>query len=242
MMAAPSSRLDDFLETLEGACDAAELQGLIARLRDTLGVRHAGYHWVSAGGDQYGCSTYSAAWMQRYIACNYLRIDPVIRGCFRRVHPVDWKRLDWSGRPAQDFLRDAVAHGVGNQGLSVPLRGPGGQIALFSVSHDCDDRAWALFTETHRRPLILIAHTFNQKAFDLGPGHIPAPAQPLSPREIEAITFLAMGYSRAQVAQTLTISEHTLRGYVESARLKLGALNTLHAVARALSLGLIAIA
>jgi len=27
---------------------------------------------------------------------------------------------------------------------------------------------------------------------------------------------LAMGYSRAQVAQTLAISEHTLRVYVES--------------------------
>ena len=55
------------------------------------------------------------------------------------------------------------------------------------------------------------------------------------------MTFLAMGYSRAQVAETLSISEHTLRVYIESARFKLGAVNTTHAVARALTRGLIVI-
>ena len=55
------------------------------------------------------------------------------------------------------------------------------------------------------------------------------------------MTLLAMGYSRAQVANSLSISEHTLRDYIESARLKLGALNTTHAVARAISRGLIVV-
>ena len=53
--------------------------------------------------------------------------------------------------------------------------------------------------------------------------------------------LIAAGYNRAQVANALSISEHTLRAYIESARFKLGALNTTHAVARALSLGLIGI-
>ena len=55
------------------------------------------------------------------------------------------------------------------------------------------------------------------------------------------MTLLAVGYSRAQVADTLSISEHTLRVYIESARFKLGALNTTHAVARALSRGQIVV-
>jgi DNA-binding CsgD family transcriptional regulator len=50
---------------------------------------------------------------------------------------------------------------------------------------------------------------------------------------------LALGKSRAQAAADLEISEHTLRVYIESARHKLGALNTTHAVARALSSGII---
>jgi DNA-binding CsgD family transcriptional regulator len=65
--------------------------------------------------------------------------------------------------------------------------------------------------------------------------------QALSPREVDAMTLLAVGYSRAQVADRLSISEHTLRAYVESARFKLGASNTTHAVARALSRGLIVV-
>lgn len=55
------------------------------------------------------------------------------------------------------------------------------------------------------------------------------------------MTMLAIGLSRAQAADKLSISEHTLRVYVESARFKLGALNTTHAVARALSRGLIVV-
>jgi DNA-binding CsgD family transcriptional regulator len=55
------------------------------------------------------------------------------------------------------------------------------------------------------------------------------------------LTLLGIGYSRAQVAKTLSISEHTLRVYIESARFKLGALNTTHAIARAVSCGMVII-
>jgi DNA-binding NarL/FixJ family response regulator len=53
--------------------------------------------------------------------------------------------------------------------------------------------------------MLLIAHAFNHKALDLEPDRTPEHAQALSPREIDAVTLLAMGYNRAQVAQTLTI-------------------------------------
>ena len=241
MNAAPPLRLDIILEDLEGASELSELQTAIENLRDHFKVDHMVYHWVSGAGDQYGCGTYSPEWVQRYLEKEYLRIDPVIQGCYQRFHPVDWKRLDWSSKAARGFQKEAIAHGIGNQGFSVPVRGPNGQFALYTVSHNCDDDAWAAFTETNRRDLILIAHYFNQKALDFEPDRKPEPAQPLSPREVDALTLLAMGYSRAQVAETLNISEHTLRVYIESARFKLGAMNTVHAVARALSRGLIVI-
>jgi DNA-binding CsgD family transcriptional regulator len=239
MNAAPPKRLDIILESLEGASEPADLQVIIEQLRDYFRVDHLVYHWVSAAGDQYGCGTYDPAWVQRYLEKDYLRIDPVIQGCYRRFHPVDWKRLDWSGKAARAFLKEAIEFGLGNQGYSIPLRGPNGQFALFTVNHNCSDAAWEEFTENYRRVLILIAHCFNQKALDFEPDRVPAPSQQLSPREADALTLLALGYGRAQVADTLSISEHTLRVYIESARHKLGAINTVHAVARAISLGLI---
>jgi DNA-binding CsgD family transcriptional regulator len=160
-------------------------------------------------------------------------------GCFQRAHPIDWKRLDWSSKAARAFRADSIAHGVGSQGFSVPIRGPSGQFALFSVSSDRDDAAWAEFTRTHQREVILAGLLINQTALDLASGRMPEPARGLSPRETDALTFLAMGYGRGQVADMLSISEHTLRAYIEGARLKLGALNTVHAVARAVSEGLI---
>lgn len=241
MNAHPPRRLDTILERLEKATEPADLQQVSVEFRDYFGVDHLVYHWVSAAGDQYGCGTYEPAWVQRYVEQDYLRIDPVIQGCYQRFHPVDWKRLDWSGKAARAFLKEALDYGLGSQGYSIPLRGPNGQFALFTVNHSCSDDEWAAFTLQHRRELILIAHYFNQKALEFEPERTPGPAQQLSPREVDALTLLALGYGRAQVADTLSISEHTLRVYIESARFKLGAINTVHAVARAISQGLIVI-
>lgn len=55
------------------------------------------------------------------------------------------------------------------------------------------------------------------------------------------MTFLAMGFNRAKAADKMEISEHTLRVYIASAHFKLGAINTTHSVARAMSRGLIVV-
>lgn len=233
--------LDQILEDLDATSTLDDLDTVIRALRDAFGIDHMVYHWVDSAGDQYGCGTYCDAWRDRYIEPNYLRIDPVIQGCFQRFHPVDWKRLDWSSKAARKFQAEAIAYGVGNQGYSIPIRGPNGQFALFTANHGCDDATWAAFTEAHGRDLILIAHYFNRKGLEFEPDRQPETSRALSPREVDAMTLLAMGYSRAQVADSLTISEHTLRVYIESARFKLGALDTTHAVARAMSRGLIVV-
>jgi DNA-binding CsgD family transcriptional regulator len=238
---AATTKLEYILKELEQAEGLDSLQVAIESLRDHMCVDHMIYHWVDSAGDQYGCGTYSDDWVQRYLEQNYLRVDPVIAGCYQRFHPVDWKRLDWSSKAARTFQKEAISYGVGNQGFSVPIRGPNGQFALFTVSHSGNDDMWAAFTETQTTNMILIAHAFNRKALDLEPNRKPDQSQALSPREVDSMTLLAMGYNRAQVAQTLSISEHTVRVYIESARFKLGAINTTHAVARAMSRGLIVV-
>ena len=233
--------LNPILEDLDATSALEDLERVTVKLRDTLEIDHIVYHWVDSAGDQYGCATYPQAWQERYLEKNYHRIDPVILGCFQRFHPVDWKRLDWSGKVAKAFLQDALEHGVGNQGYSIPIRGPNGQFALFTVNHVCDDAVWSEFTETYGRDLILIAHFFNRKALEFERSRQPDQLRNLSPREVDAMTLLALGYSRAQVAHSLSISEHTWRVYIESARFKLGALNTTHAIATAMSRGLIVV-
>lgn len=232
-----NGRLEPVIETIQNVRALDDLNHEIVTLRERLGVEHVIYHSVNSTGTQYAALTYSDEWVERYLERDYARVDPVVQGCYQRFHPVDWKRLNWSGKAAREFLGEAISAGVGNQGFSVPIRGPGGQFALFTVSHRCSDAEWALYTRERVPDLILLSHFVNQKALEIERGTDMVPANQLSPREIDALTMLAMGLSRMQAAETLSISEHTLRVYIESARYKLGAANTTHAVAKALTLG-----
>ena len=137
------------------------------------------------------------------------------------------------------MMREALAAGLGNQGWSVPIWGPQGEFAIFTVNHNAtDDANWAAFTAGERQ-----GH-----AADLAPR---APAgeadhqqrdraadhRPVAARARGADRSSASAQSRAAVADALHISENTLRAYIDSARHKLGALNVTHAVALALARG-----
>lgn len=232
------AELENLISFLQGAATLEDFQTATISLRDTLGIRHVVYHWVNSAGERFGAGTYSSDWVDRYLEKDYLRMDPVIFGCLQRFDPVNWKELDWSQKSAKAMFRDAIDHGLGNQGYSIPLRGPAGQFALFTCNHATDDARWEAFIRTHARDLMIVAHEFNRKALEFELGEVVAPPV-LSPRELAAMTCIAKGMSRSQAAEEMSISEHTLRVYIEAARHKLGALNTTHAVARALSAGLI---
>ena len=226
-----------FIERLQQVTTFDGIQRLIEQLRDLYQVEHLIYHSVNSAGEPYAALTYSLDWVDHYLEQDYGRIDPVVLGCYQRFHPVDWKRLDWSSKRVRNFLLEASDAGIGNQGFSIPIRGPNGQFALFTVNHRCSDEEWLRFTDAHVRDLLLIAHYVNQKALEVERGTDRLPDQSLSPRELDALTMLGMGKSRGHASEILSISEHTLRVYIESARFKLGAANTTHAVALAMARG-----
>jgi len=235
------TQVERFIELIQPVTTFDGLSAAVFAIRDQLDVEHVVYHSVNSTGEQYAALTYPDSWVRRYIAQDYSRIDPVVLGCFRRFHPVDWKRLDWSGKPVRAFLAEALDAGVGSQGISVPIRGPNGQFALFTLSDRRSDREWEKFQKEHISEFLILSHYLNQKALELERGDDFRIMNSLSPREVDALTMLAMGLNRAQAAESLSISEHTFRFYIESARMKLGAANTTHAVARAIALGFVMI-
>lgn len=129
-----NNRLETLLSSLQAAASLEAFQLITEQVRDHYGVRHAVYHWVNAEGERFGAGTDSQHWVDRYLEQDYLRMDPVIFGCFQRFTPVNWKDLDWSTKRAREMWRDALAHGLGNQGYSIPVRGPLAQFALFSLN------------------------------------------------------------------------------------------------------------
>ncbi len=118
------SLVEPFLDELQSVKTLEDLNHQIGALRDKLDVEHLVYHSVNSTGEQYAALTYNPEWVDRYIEQDYARLDPVVQGCYRRFVPVDWKDLDWSGKAQREFLAEAIDAGVGNQGSSVPIRGP----------------------------------------------------------------------------------------------------------------------
>ncbi len=234
-------KLDRLLDDLNATTALSQLQGIVEQCATFLDVDHAVYHWVDSAGDHYYFGTYDERWVERYQDQGYVRIDPVVLGCYQQFHPVDWRRLDWSSKQVRLFSEDAEQYGVGTQGYSIPIRGPNGQFAVFTVSHSCSDDVWDRFVAKNNRDLLVLGHYFNRKALEFEPDRVNDQEIPLSARELDVLTLLAHGHSRAQVAIQLGISEHTLRVYIESSRYKLGAANTTHAIARATSFGMIVI-
>lgn len=234
-----TSRLESVIEGMKSTHSRESLQALIEDVRRVYGVDHVVYHAVNLGGSPYAALTYDNEWVDHYHENNLARVDPVVQTAWRRFHPLDWKRLDWSAPAARELFRDAKDHGVGNQGYSLPIRGPDGQFALFTINQTASDGQWETFVGESARDLLLISHYFHQKVLEVEKVTEKTPGRDLSPRERDALHLLAVGLGRGQVADRLKISEHTLRVYIDSARFKLGALNTTHAVAVALTTGII---
>ncbi|EAP75431.1 helix-turn-helix transcriptional regulator [Roseovarius nubinhibens] len=246
-----TERLTTILSRLDTEAGLSSLPATVEALRRALKVDQILFCSSTGPDRSQNWHTLPPGWTARYAQQGYHRIDPVRAEAQRRVTPFDWRPLDWQ-RPAARALRaDAVAHGIGPQGFTIPAHGPNGQLALLSITADRDDATWTDLTRANRFALILAAHALHHKIMsqpDAGLGEDPdsaaatPPAPRLSPRETDVITLLARGDSRGQIATKLAISEHTLRSYIETARHKLGAVNTPHAVARAIAMGMIPLA
>ncbi len=230
--------LECFLERVQSARNLDDIQSLVSGLRDDLDVDHAIYHIVGATGREYGALTYDPDWVRHYISERYFNVDPVVTEALKTTRPLNWRDLDWSPKPARNLLGEAAAEGVGKQGYSIPVHGPGGQMALFSVTSYKSDGEWQSFGANHLRDLVLAAHFIHDRVAALMTAR-DAPGADLTPRERDVLSLLSLGRSRAEAADELKISEHTFRTYADSAREKLGAQNITHAVAMAMNQGLL---
>lgn len=233
------ARLEAFLDGLQTTSSIDGLRQAIIGLREILEIEHVVYYTVNQRGEQFGAVSYDPAWVERYIEADYQAVDPVVQGVKGRFTGVDWKGLDWSRPTSRALLRESIDAGVGNQGYTLPIWGPQGELAVFTMNHRASDAAWAAYTKTHLRDMLLVSHLVHQQGKRLHEAGLVASLPELAPRERDVLLLLGMGKSRGAVADALKISENTLRAYVDSARHKLGALNTTHAIALALSRGLI---
>jgi DNA-binding CsgD family transcriptional regulator len=235
-------QFDESVSELEAIASELELRALLKRLLKRYGLKHAVYHAVALPGvsqtNPLLILTYPDEWVQRYVSRNYFALDPVVAAAANSLLPIDWESLDLSGRAARQVFGEAAELGIGDHGLTFPIRGARGDHALFTVTSELPRRDWQTLRKAYMRDFQILGHFIHGKVLELHHG-IATPRKPLSPRERECLHWAAQGLINKEIAHRLGISERVVRAYFESARHKLGCVNRGHVLARAVSLRIV---
>lgn len=218
-----------------------DVQEAIKAFRDEYAVSNVTYHLaqtVSGNVDApFVRTTYPDAWVSRYLLRDYVKIDPVVQEGFQRQLPFEWSELAPTPK-AQELMIDAIQHGVGMAGYSIPISDKAGRRALFSINYAAPDESWAQLLSTHREDWAELAHLVHRKAVsELHGDEDPIPH--LGPREIECLTWTARGKGSKEIAILLGLSDNTTKAYLKSARFKLTCSNLPEAVTKAIKLHII---
>lgn len=217
-----------------------DMTDTVYRLRDLLGVEHLVYHSSKRGTspsiDPYIRLTYPPAWIKRYLEMNYIDVDPVLHEGFSRALPFDWSELTVDRPEQQSLMIDALAHGVGPRGMSIPVHSQHGHRGLVSISDSRPADQWECFRSENLSDLIGIANRLHQRVVREMFGEL---RPNVTPREIECLRLTAAGKDSTDIAIILEISPYTARDHLKSARFKLDCATSAQAVTRAISLGLL---
>jgi LuxR family transcriptional regulator, quorum-sensing system regulator CinR len=229
-----------FEEAFNRIDESGNVNDAIVAMRDVYGVSHLTYHHAQTVAGTIDApfvrTTYPAEWVARYLLKGYVAIDPIVREGMQRSLPFLWSDVEATPE-AGDMLADAVRHGLGPYGYSIPITDRARRRALLSIN-DTSRPDWPDYVASHREGWSELAHAIHRKAlFELYGEHDPAP--PLSPREIECLHWTALGKDAKAIAILLSISDHTARDYLKSARFKLNCATLSQAVTKAIKLRMI---
>ena len=238
--------LDRFAETLARIRDADGLQALrqcMFMIRDVYGLANAAYHAISVPGRSDALAlqllTYDSRWVRRYAQMDYIRSDPVVRMARGSVLPLDWNEIERSAPDTAEFFSDAARFNVGRRGLSVPIRGPHGERALFTVTANVSATDWAAVRLRSLRDFQTIGYHVHDRLAQMVPFGPTAPVRAPSPQERRCLEAFGRGRTPKQIAADLRLSVSAVRLYLRSAREKLSCATITQAVSHALRLSII---
>jgi LuxR family quorum-sensing system transcriptional regulator CciR len=172
-------------------------------------------------------------------------VCPIGRACRVTVHPFAWRSADISSAPffwdrrSRDFWTHAANLGIIG-GVTVPVHMPlsrVGAVGWLATDHPVDLDA---IVERWSNQLRLAAYLFMDHVYRERPDAAgKARDAALSERELECLTWVALGKTDGEIGELIGRSPSTARFHVDSAVEKLGVNNRTRAAAVACQLGMI---
>lgn len=205
-------------------------------------IQFATFQFIQSRPDRYTIpfvkTTYPEEWVNYYLQHNLMHNDPVIRHSINSTKPFFWSDVKLT-RDERLMMQQALSFGLSPFGYSVPTIDVGPYKGLLSINARkdsvCNWEKTVVKDETSWRKLALKLHQIARKEVDPDKNLI----HNLSTREMECLNLIADGKTYSEVASILGISEHTVRGYFRSLRLKLNCATLAQVVGKAKNLELI---
>jgi DNA-binding CsgD family transcriptional regulator len=221
--------------------DEQDLREALKSIASEIGIRNIAYLQFASERDceaylPTAINTYSRAWQTRYFVSGYVDVDPVVHRGRKALLPFDWETLSRNDPVVGAFFDDAAKHGVGRNGVSIPIRRGKAQ-ALVSFASDLQRLAWTDYKQKNMA-------SFQKLSFliDSAARRIPdLPLEPvrLSRREEECLTWAARGKTDKEIADALEIGSGSVKIYLDGARHKLHCMSLTQAIAVAIATGVI---
>lgn len=193
--------------------------------------------WNLPGNISFAATTYPKAWAKHYADNNYQDHDPALQVSFRATSPVDWEML--KAFDTHGILETAEAWGLGNHGLSIPVKGGHGETALLSVVKICSSEQWEEFKSAKLNALEMIAVELHLIALETWGVQTETGYGKLEQREQKILELSALGRSPKEIAEERSISSDLVEKLLSNTRDKLCAHSTSQAISRAIGLKLI---
>jgi LuxR family transcriptional regulator, quorum-sensing system regulator CviR len=183
--------------------------------------------------------SFGAEWAELYTSRGYVQVDPVIRYAFEVHGPFAWHEAFRAKKGPPEFLAAAMDHGLrGGVAHCCATEAAASSRTVISFALDGADRwrramAIALGIGPH-------IHELYRRLRWVHPVGRAAGDQSLSPREVEILNWAKEGKTSWEIGCILGISERTVKFHFTRIREKLDVSSRCHAVAKAMSMGLIA--
>jgi len=236
--------LEDFIaETLKCETESV-LYDAFQRYLDGFGIEYFAYviiaHNLRAVTSATGVITHNfpASFAELYIERRYASIDPVVQQTLKRARPFHWSDVtetqSLNAQQKQLFKDQRDANFV--DGLSFPVFGPMGTIALSAVSSLSRD-----LTLTDEELLFIQSACLqvHNRYFQLNRIGGDDSVKPLSRREKQALSLVADGLATPAIAEKLGVTENTVDTMLRRVFVKLDVNSRISAVLKAVGCGLI---
>lgn len=185
--------------------------------------------------------TFDSDWIERYVEHDYANFDPVVEKGLGSLIPFTWGHTEQQScldKDSRKVMNEAEEFGL-HRGLTVPIHGAGGELAVLSVALPKSRKEAASSIKEYKDIIHLMSLNFHahlgHKIFSEG----LSKQVELSKRECECLLWSAEGKTAWETSEILCISDHTVREYIKNACKKLGVYTKNHAVVKAIMLGLI---